>query len=634
MLVPMAKVEIIGHRDRLDVTLHLLHGLRTIQLIDVTSTPGVRLPPLTADEKQLRELEELRYLRTRLDAVLGMVPTPEGVGRSEVQPADLQALRAELEELGPELELLTRRLDDLQTEQQALPRYLESLRRLLPLVPELTQLGGYETAALLIESRHADVLGDLNTEMTEVAGDLYEIITAQVDRDTIGAILVFRREVARKVHALLGRIQVSRVRLPERFEGMPFRQALASMERRISALPGEIEKAHRTITDLVEPRRVWWATRSAIDARLDELDAIRRVGTTHHAFVAVGWVPEPDLPDLHSALEAEVGPQVMMEQIATEPDEEPPILLRNPSPVRPFEFLVRLLSLPGYNTIDPTRLMFVFLPLFFGIMLGDIVYGLFALALSLWVGRRFGARSPAMRDLSRVLVYSSIWSVIWGAIYGEFLGNLGHELFGMKPIWINREEAIQPLLLFALAVGAIHMTLGLLLGLWEAARLKQRSALIERMGRLAALMGLFLLAGVASNQLPVGLMTPAVAAVVLGLVGLMYVQGWLGILIGPLEMISTFGNVLSYLRLAAIGLASVYLARVANELGAAGPIWVGVIIASLIHALNLALGIFSPTIQALRLHYVEFFGTFYESGGRAFRPFGSATPAPPRTSSA
>ncbi len=337
----------------------------------------------------------------------------------------------------------------------------------------------------------------------------------------------------------------------------------------------------------------------------------------------------PDLPALQTALESEVGPQLVVERISPEPGEEPPVLLRNPTPVRPFEFLVRLLSLPSYGTLDPTRLMFFFLPLFFGMMLGDIVYGLIALALSSWVERRFGGRSSGLRDLARVLVYSSMWSVAWGVIYGEFLGNLGHQLFGLDPIWINREEAIQPLLLFALGIGAVHMTLGLLVGLWCAVRSKERKALIERFGRLAALMGLFLIAGAASQRLPDGVMTPAVASIVVGVVGLMYVHGWLGLLIGPLEMISTFGNVLSYLRLAAIGLASVYLARVANELGAAGPIWLGVIVASLIHALNLALGIFSPTIQALRLHYVEFFGTFFESGGRSFRPFG--TPARGRT---
>jgi V/A-type H+-transporting ATPase subunit I len=90
----------------------------------------------------------------------------------------------------------------------------------------------------------------------------------------------------------------------------------------------------------------------------------------------------------------------------------------------------------------------------------------------------------------------------------------------------------------------------------------------------------------------------------------------------PLEIIGLVGNVLSYLRIAALGVASVYLARVANELGAAAPLWLGILIAALFHALNLALGAFSPTVQALRLHYVEFFSKFYDEGGDEFRPFG------------
>ncbi|MHC4850104.1 MAG: V-type ATP synthase subunit I, partial [Planctomycetota bacterium] len=99
-------------------------------------------------------------------------------------------------------------------------------------------------------------------------------------------------------------------------------------------------------------------------------------------------------------------------------------------------------------------------------------------------------------------------------------------------------------------------------------------------------------------------------------------QGALGLLLGPLQLVGAAGGVLSYLRLAAIGLASVYLARVANELAFSAPLWVGLIVAALFHALNLVLGAFSPTIQALRLHYVEFFGQFHEGGGRPFRPFG------------
>jgi V/A-type H+-transporting ATPase subunit I len=98
-------------------------------------------------------------------------------------------------------------------------------------------------------------------------------------------------------------------------------------------------------------------------------------------------------------------------------------------------------------------------------------------------------------------------------------------------------------------------------------------------------------------------------------------------MMGPLELVGTLGNVLSYLRLAAVGLASAYLATVANELAVLAPIWIGVLIAAFFHALNLALAALSPMIQALRLHYVEFFSKFYEGGGHPFRPFGERTAA-------
>ncbi len=165
----------------------------------------------------------------------------------------------------------------------------------------------------------------------------------------------------------------------------------------------------------------------------------------------------------------------------------------------------------------------------------------------------------------------------------------------------------------------------LILGVWQARRSGDRHTMIERLGHLIALIGLFLVAAVFADLLPEGAMTPAIAAIVVGLVVLVVLGGAMGALLGPIELMGTVGNVLSYLRLGAIGLASVYLARVANELGATGPLWLGVVIAALFHALNLILGVFSPTIQALRLHYVEFFQKFYAEGGEPYRPFGGDT---------
>jgi V/A-type H+-transporting ATPase subunit I len=270
--------------------------------------------------------------------------------------------------------------------------------------------------------------------------------------------------------------------------------------------------------------------------------------------------------------------------------------------------------------------MLIFLPLFFGIMLGDVIYGLIIVMIALWARHRFRGMP---RDLSRVLLLGGAWAVVWGVVYGEYLGDLGWRLFGVEPLWIDREEAIGPLLLFSLAIGAVHILLGLVIGIWESARDRDAHQAGERIGVLVALAALFVIAAVAADALPEGLRTPAVAALLVGLVILIWAGGRMGLLTGPLAMIGAVGNVLSYLRIAAIGMASVYLARIANELGASAPLLLGVVVAALFHALNLALGMFSPTIQALRLHYVEFFDKFFQGGGEPYRPFGSPNPDKP-----
>ena len=149
--------------------------------------------------------------------------------------------------------------------------------------------------------------------------------------------------------------------------------------------------------------------------------------------------------------------------------------------------------------------------------------------------------------------------------------------------------------------------------------------LLNRFGSLLALCGVVALAGVAAHRLPGGMPASLLAGafVAVGLVLLVAGRGALGFVMGPLELVGTLGNVLSYLRLAAVGLASTYLAMVANALSVLGPIWLGVFIGLFFHSLNLALASFSPMIQALRLHYVEFFSKFYEGGGKPFRPFGA-----------
>jgi V/A-type H+/Na+-transporting ATPase subunit I len=364
---------------------------------------------------------------------------------------------------------------------------------------------------------------------------------------------------------------------------------------------------------------------AAIADELERLDALDRFAATKRTFVAECCVPRRHLAHLRREVEARLGDAVLVEDLATSrSDPQAPLLMRNVRAARPFEPLVGFLELPRAGSVDPTPLMALFLPMMLGVMVGDVGYGVVLTALALVARRRLTSRTPALAGLAWIALAGAAWSIVFGVLYGEFFGDLGKRLVGDFAVWQYRPsaDALEPLLLFAVVIGAAHIVLGVGLGAWQAARFGESRTVFDKLGTLLALGGLFGVAGWAADHLPPGAITPSVAATIVGLVLVMSLHGALGIVTGALEFVGAIGNILSYLRLAAVGLASAHLAAVANELGTVGPIWMGVLVAVFFHSLNLALASFSPLIQALRLHYVEFFGTFLVGGGRAFSPFG------------
>lgn len=625
MILEMTRVEIIGLKAALHPTVQALQSLGCMQIneIESASEPGIR--KLVIDEQTLHDQEEPGFLLTQIEGQLEVLGGPARVVPPQRIPPDLMdQVRAALAQLVPVMQKLAARRGELEAELDLLPRYEMALRKLLPVLPPSARIEGNISTGIFVSRAYADLLDLVSREMFQITGGQGEVVTLDIDEETRAMLMVFPAIYSDQMNAFLGQQDVSRLRLPDAVEESSLDATLVEIQRRLQRIPSEIDALHAEVANL---RSAWCEKLTFWQAALADRMAAYRIlsafGETQTTFVIVGWIPTPDVEKTRAALLREVGETVFLRELPITPELKAriPIVLRNPPIARSFEGLVRLRALPRYGEIDPSRLMALFMPVFFGLMLGDIGYGAALLLIALWLMRRF--KSGMLRSLLVILAVGSGWSILFGVLFGEFFGTLG-EVLGMHALLFDRAspQHLVSLLALTLGVGGAHLTLGLLLGLWEAWSARSRTRLLERGGMLLGLVALFLIAGVLVELLPAGLMTPAVAALVLGVVLLSVPMGWLGILMGPLEFIGLIGSLLSYLRIAAIGLASVYLALVANEIaGLVGSIVVGVLIAALVHALNIALGAFSPSIQSLRLHYVEFFRNFYEGGGRAYAPF-------------
>ncbi|MBL8931648.1 MAG: hypothetical protein JNL54_16125 [Kineosporiaceae bacterium] len=631
----MTQIEILGRRADLDAVLCTLQRLRAVQLAPAPSTaagPPVLNP--TADQAADQAADKhlaTTQLRERVEAVLGLVPAETGL--ASPRPTHDHELHRLLLRLEPEVAELIATRDALRSEAELLPRYLAALGDLTPLVPELNRLTDSElaaahlaTVALVLDDPDGRVIAQLAEQLRELLGDRHLLVTARGDGSgTVGALLVTSSDRVAAVEQLLGSDQISQVTIPGKFSGRSLAGTVAEMRTELAEVPELLSRNAEQLAELVRPALpALLAARRDLAARAERLAAVELAALGERTFALRAWLPRGDLDPVRQSLRERVpGPTVVAE--VADPEQAPPILLRNPSLARPFERLVAFLAWPRPGEPDPTLLMAVVFPFLFGVMVGDVAYGLILVLLGWLLRRKLAERNPFLADVARVLVIGGWWSVVFGFLFGELLGNFGRYAFGFPALWFYRgsPDALTPLLLFVIAIGAVHVLLGLALGVWSSVRDRHLRHAAERVGTLVVLIGLFGIAAVAAAALPRTLMTPALALLVIGLVLAVLAPGGAAGLLAPLELISAIGKVLSYLRLAAVGLASVYLAVVANELGAQAPLLLGVVVATFFHALNVALAAFSPMIQSLRLHYVEFFPNFYTGGGAPFTPFGA-----------
>ena len=425
-------------------------------------------------------------------------------------------------------------------------------------------------------------------------------------------------ELEEEASEILSRWKALPWSLPEFCSGARLEDALPVLGKKIENLSDRLQ----AITGDLRRASAEWGPRLAalflfIDARTEQAAVEARLDPSADTFTLHGWIPEDALEPTVSALKDRFGEDVLLQW--RHPGEKEwssvPTSLKNSPLSSPFELFLKLLRPPSYSGIDPTTAVALFFPFFSGCMIGDMGYGVLILLLSLKLKK---AVRPLLRDVGSIFLSVSLWSIVWGAAWGEFFGDAGHRLFHLEPLWVERSVSVLPVVVFTVALGAAHVFFGLLLGIYQGIRNRHRHLWMEKAGNLAVLLALVAGLIVLKAELPRGVFTVPLSLLVIGL-ALLIVGGGIG---GIIETLGSIGNIISYVRIAAIGLSSAILALVASKfLDVFGLSVFGIFLALMIHLLNFVLAIGGSGLHSARLHYVEFFGKFYSGNGKEYTPF-------------
>jgi V/A-type H+/Na+-transporting ATPase subunit I len=610
MIVSMTRVRLAGPSARLEQVLAFVQDLGVLHV----ERPDVPESALVHD----RAPRHCRRMLADVDAALSLLSV--STVPSDLKLVDDLARSARLaRRVRRHAARLAKARAALEDERVTLLRYREFFTAFESLIGHELAWPDGKAFYVVMRAGAATAVDELRKALTKAVGDELELLDRPLSSGEIAVLILVSTPAAPKVARLLSDARVQELPAPPGLGETNLLRAMPALKDRLAALPGalaEKDEARRKLAEAHGPelRRL----QAWLNDQLLMIEARERVHRGRYLFVLEGWLPQPRRSSFLEAVAKALGPEIVVEFVGDEKwrATNAPIALSNPALFRPFEIVTRMLPLPRYGTIDPTPFLAIFFPAFFGLMMGDVGYGavLAGVATILHFKSKPGT---TLRSVSTIGAACSAFAISFGVLFGELFGNLGH-VVGMRPLWFNREEAIIPFLALSVAIGVVHITLGLVLAVVTAWRRGHRR---EALGRgiatvMVVLTVLSLLA--AFRLLPSALFTPFAIAVLVAFPILIALEG----IVAVIELLSTFGHILSYARIMALGTASVMLAIVANKMvGAMGSVAVGVVFALLFHVVNFAIGVFSPTIHALRLHSVEFLGKFFSPGGTEYRPF-------------
>jgi V/A-type H+-transporting ATPase subunit I len=468
----------------------------------------------------------------------------------------------------------------------------------------------------------------------------------------------------------------------------------AKLEQEISTLTKAAEDVSVKLKELQEKHANYiLASDEYLSIEVEKAELPLRMGATDHAFVLESWVPSNDYDKITKAFSERFGDDVYIELLETKErkeehhsrlngtveagvltaeaitvpmSEETPVKLTHRKVADKFSFYTKLINIPRYNEIDPTIALTLFFPIFFGLMIGDLGYGLIFTILG-WLGLK-KTKSKDWQGLSTILFYGGIASMFFGVfLFGDLFGiEFTHihpnahdsELSGVTYTWagllgidiplvlfnipgidfpvqlgyFSKLEDVKWLLYISLWIGLAHLMIGLILGLYNVSlRHGLKAAIFEKFSWILMLIGGGLLLPFMIDVLYWGsafdvtnvMFMGGLSFFLVGLVLALIAEGGKAII----ELPELLSNVMSYTRITAIGMSKSGMALAFNyiSIGLIAPEGgVFLVMALLVfvvgHLMIFILGLISAGLQSIRLQYVELFTKFFEGGGLEFKP--------------
>ena len=499
-------------------------------------------------------------------------------------------------------------------------------------VEELTDTRLVSVALVTVES--SDV-ADLTTELTETTNESDLVEVSSAGSSTYLAVL-FLKSAESSVLPVLKRYNARWVNLAGA-TGTPEEAAAALMEEaaglraRIEELKeqaGELAREHRTVLVVLDDGA------EAVAKKVAE----ERFGTTRETFLIEGWIRGRDEEAVRARL-TEIAPEVEISSRDPEKGENAPVDLHNSGAINPFEFVTTLYGRPAYSERDPTPLLAPFFIVFFGLCVSDGGYGVTLAAVSFFLMTKM--QPGGGRQLMKLLMMGGISTAAVGAVTGGWFGIDP----SIMPAWLRSTIVMNPLeepmkmLNVVFILGIIQIMAGLIIKM--VADFKEGHWLDGILDQLLWVLFLALLVPlgysfILGGSVPDGVMAicgkgAMVAGAIVVLTGARKnrnpIMKILGGVLKLYDIVGYFGDVLSYARLLALGLATGAIAMAINgvaEMASGIPI-VGPIAVVLIliggHLFNLAVNCLGGFVHSARLQYLEFFSKFFTGGGSAFQPF-------------